>query len=194
MRDAIIVIGFLAVIGLGYRLIFGSELRIGPSLGQPAVHASAQGHSSATKKSFHSERESILGVTHERSNDPENESDDSTSAFEATTTEKLPTIYSEQRFKQQAIDSSDGEGASSSFSKSSTSEARPKVVHGVPLKAFAKSQEFNIAHAPVSAPAKSGLRVFLQCMELKSKGSELLEKNECASLLTNANSAKSLPY
>lgn len=61
--------------------------------------------------------------------------------------------------------------------------AKEKVVHGVPLQAWVRSQKNKILLPAVTADTGNGLRVFLQCLELKQKGPEYLERGECKALL-----------
>lgn len=67
--------------------------------------------------------------------------------------------------------------------KSARAAKKRKVVHGVAVEAWAAAQQNRIAlHGKPQAPPK-GLRVFLQCMELKKQGPEALNQRQCESLL-----------
>ncbi len=71
--------------------------------------------------------------------------------------------------------------------KGTSKLAKSKVVHGVPLEAFVQGGR-NTLPAEVSPGAPGGVRVFLQCMELRPGNTQNLSEKECKEL-ANANPA-----
>lgn len=87
--------------------------------------------------------------------------------------EEVPHVYTARKVKQK-------------------SGAEDKVIHGVPLQAFIESHR-NTLPGAVPAQAPSGVRVFLQCMELKKNETSELSQAECNELVARHPSRGKVP-
>lgn len=81
--------------------------------------------------------------------------------------EKLPSIYDEQEGRRADVEDLEGPET---------------VLHGVPVKAYVRSQQSQVRIPKVPEKTDDSLRLIVGCMELKNKGAEYLDK-ECQSLL-----------
>jgi hypothetical protein len=61
-------------------------------------------------------------------------------------------------------------------------EPKPAVIHGVPIAAWVRSRQDALPEATVPSDSGDGIRVFLQCMELKKEGPEALKERDCERL------------
>lgn len=92
--------------------------------------------------------------------------------------QSLPSIYQEQGSGQSAPKS-----AVKNKSVVSRRSPRKKFLHGVPVEAWVLSRQNTFSVPTEEGPSELGMRVFVQCMELKKKGAEYVGAQECQSLL-----------
>lgn len=156
MRDTLIIfVIILAVIGL---VLWNQPSAVAPSgLVTQGVknEGNPDAHPRANPSAESQTRRKSSRVAVKRTAQPSEES--------SAQGEALPSIYSSQKLKTDSKDK--------------------KVVLGVPLQDFLAANQ-NWLPTEVSAEAPQGVRVFLQCMELRSgKPSELNEK-ECKEIAT----------
>lgn len=65
-------------------------------------------------------------------------------------------------------------------------KVEPKVVHGVPVDAWVLANRDKVNLNKVPPPAPGQLRLFVQCMELKSGEANELKEKECRELAARA--------
>lgn len=94
-------------------------------------------------------------------------------------------VASERAHGTSADASAEGEAFNSIYAskklKIDTKLKKSKVVHGVPLEAFVQGGRDTLP-AEVSSGAPGGVRVFLQCMELRPGSTQNLTEKECKEL------------
>jgi hypothetical protein len=83
------------------------------------------------------------------------------------------TTASENRSKSDGVETSLG-------------ESTPKIVAGVPIQAYVRYKQKSLAVSMVPIPRNTGLRVFLNCMEVKQKGLSYAGEKECETVLPKA--------
>lgn len=170
MRDTLITITLLGAVIGGY--FYFTDGRIAPNIGKPAASTPSQ--------AFVWENQSNGGKNdrrHQKSGRGQGEADFQSGEIDSGDREEIQRITS--------IYPAQKRSRSAKLGKSGTAGTRKqrKVVHGVPLQAFAESQRDRIDFKSVPGPNKEGLRVYLQCMELREKGTTPLQENECDRLL-----------
>jgi len=135
--------------------------------------------------------QSKTGVRHAKSSNrhqhqqSKNHGQDEGTADYVAEAQELPSIYQEQSPKPVVAASDSGVAASDAQKNSHRRSPRRKVVHGVPVDLWILSKQNSLNVPNEEAPSELGMRVFVQCMELKKKGAEYVGKAECQSLLAH---------
>lgn len=114
---------------------------------------------------------------------------DARASVDVAAAEELPSIYESQGTGPGVGTGSANAAPSQSVKQPVKAAARrkQKVIHGVPVDAWVLSRQ-NALAGPAAADTAGGMRVFLQCMELKKKGPEYVGQNQCEELLAKRSS------
>jgi len=181
VRDTIITVLILGGLVSGYMYYTEGGI-IGPQVGTPFQGSTTLPNIEADK-GMDAYVNASQGVQNDYESDQGNfdqdadSTEDEGSADQVAKSKSLYSIY--KRKKESRITQPSDRHQKSNHQKKSKS----KVVHGVPVEDWVLAQQDNILLPAVSPNAEDGLRVFFQCLEIKRKGPEYLEKNECKALL-----------
>lgn len=190
MRDTIFAVLVMAGLATSYHFFRGVD-SVSPSAATSASARPAKGAGAVPIS-----RNRNKGVIHDESTSrvaletASADGADAGSADDADAASGFASIYEDERLgsgsAQNAVNA-DTKKTSSKRNKKSARVAgkqertKAKVVLGVPLDAFVRSQQNRLAGKPV-APTSEGMRTFFNCMELKSEGAEPLTEQQCKSL------------
>jgi len=173
MRDTLVAVLFIAGLAGGY-FFMRDTASLSPKL-------SAQ----AASQKFTQQRKT--GVRHDQSanrdesQQSQNYRQDEGDAGQIAEAQSLPSIYQEQSAGQSAQPTV----KSKKIAASRRPPRKGKVLHGVPVEAWVLSRQNTFSVPTEEGPSELGMRVFVQCMELKKKGAEYVGQNECQSLLAH---------
>jgi len=187
MRDTFIGVLFLVGMICGYLYLRDTASLVPSGMSMPL----AQAKKSVQGKSKSKINQSKTGVRHAKSSNrhqhqqSKTHREDEGSTNHVAEAEELPSIYQEQSPKPGVAASDSGVAASDSQNISNRRPPRRKVVHGVPVDLWVLSKRNSLNVPNEDAPSELGMRVFVQCMELKKKGAEYVGKTECQSLLAH---------
>jgi len=106
------------------------------------------------------------------------------SPIDAVETEGLPSIYEGTGVAQARKSSKPNPVAETSEPKEASRAGRP-AIPGVPVEAFVQYRRKNFTLPEVVGQEPEGLRVFVQCLELKEKGPKYMGVRECEKMLAN---------
>ena len=164
MRESLIAILVLLAVMGGYYHLKKLGLTFVPKLA-PAEKSSLAQPMSLTKG-----KKNDKASTHEHARPHSNSRKSQGSTNEADETENFPSLYS----------TSEESGERRVENKGKTERS---IIKGVPVQGWIDSQRFSLSSLSEPAPSETGMRVFLQCIELKKKGAEYLKERDCQSLL-----------
>jgi len=104
---------------------------------------------------------------------------DEGSAVDVATSESVPSIYP-QESSGSAVEKAARDGES---------EAKTTVSHvgGVPVQGWLRSRRNSLPAGVLAPPPSSGLRVFVDCMEIKGIATQPLSQKECGALAIRPN-------
>ncbi len=171
MRDTLLGILFIGGIIGGYLYLRETNALVSPGMSQ--------------RTALQKQQKSETGVRHAKSannhehQQSKNHEQDAGASVDLAEAESLPTIYKEQ----------DTKPAAPAVKKFATEvpERRPprksKFLHGVPVEAWILSKQNAVSMPTEEGPSEIGMRVFVQCLELKKKGSQYVGEEECRQLL-----------
>jgi hypothetical protein len=171
MSDSLIALGVIAIIIGGY-LFLRNRGWMEDTLRSPQPEVVATiGKAKTTKL----KKKTIGAYAHEisnhRSKQSENRRKNEGATGDFATVESLPSIYQE-KFTKRSV----------KVSSHNSDGTKPKVLYGVPVDAWVRSQA-NSFGMPVSSDVGDlNVRVFVQCMELKKEGAEALTQTQCKPL------------
>jgi hypothetical protein len=105
----------------------------------------------------------------------------------------VPSLYEEQTGRSaepaELISGSDTNTAAVSSQTAATAPEKKKVLYGVPVQAWLLSRRNALSVPAVGDRPPPGLRVFLQCWEMKKHGPKSLDERECGELAVKGPSA-----
>ncbi len=180
MRDTIIgILLFAAVItGVSYFRSTSSSLPQNPEAEEVAASTSQ-----STENSFSSKKRSIKpahkGVRHEVRRYGKSRQAKIARSSERTRSEayepdlesqSLPSIYSSQEAESVGFEPE----SESVRGNEKVAKSAPKTLHGVPVRDWILSRRNSLASEPADPRAAEGMRVFLQCVEVKKKGAQFV--------------------
>jgi hypothetical protein len=182
MSDSLIALLLLAVIAGGYFFLRKNDLLVS-HVEVPQVTAQNSGsHKRSSRYASHGAKsKTSQGAKHgEKSNRDDveqaaNQRQDEGSSDDVAEAEKLSSIYQGKQGDGSAVTADNGVAEN-------REGIRPTVVHGVPVDAYVLSRKDAINTSGMPQDTPQGLRVFLQCMELKKEGASPLDEKNCHSL------------
>lgn len=183
MRDTIIALLVMSGIVGGY--LYMKQAGLLPSSIQNAANLANQ-KSRQEKSRLSQHKKSSKGATHDHSNhDQQTQIDgqDEGASGDVAEAESLPSIYKSEGFSKSAAVAAGDQGKSRKSRGKKL--AKKKVIHGVPIQDFIDSRQNAISMNNDGDEDDLGVRVILQCHELKKKGPEYVGKHECQSLLAH---------
>lgn len=192
MRDTFIGVLFLVGMICGYLYLRQTASLIPSEVSKPLAQAKSQPGKSQSK--FNQRK---TGVRHAKSSNrhqhqqSKNHGQDEGTANHVAEAQELPSIYQEQSPEAVVAGSSVAgvaQPTSVAAEASTNSNRRPprrKVVHGVPVDLWVLSKQNSLNVPNEEAPSELGMRVYVQCMELKKQGAKYVGKSECQSLLAH---------
>ncbi len=104
--------------------------------------------------------------------------EDEGAANNVVTAESVPSIYSEEQQPS-------GSAALNSSNGGVSATTAPKVVHGVPVEGWVRSHRNSLSPATVTDETGEGMRLFVQCVEVKKRGTTPLSERQCGALSSN---------
>ena len=189
MRDTFIFIGLVAAFAAGYWLTRGTASHV------PASPAITQTKKPQPKGVTHE------GQSHAKNPESPHSGEGEGAAVDVTETAQLHSIYEKREARQRRtapavsapiVEAADAvepfaplaepQAPLTAEVEENRREEAPKVVHGVPVAAWTLSRRDSLPMGPTSPAAPEGVRVFLQCMELKKGGPQSLAQSECQAL------------
>lgn len=159
MRDTLLLIALLGGLTWGATYLHRNSALM-PSVSAPSATTTAA--------------PSTQGDTHERTNYAQDQRAEgggtgSASEVDSSEGEVVPDLYSQAGAKPRLV------GARS---KSARSSVRRQVIRGVPIQEYLDSHKDSLSNTGLAGDDDGGLRVFLQCFEVKS-GLEPISDREC---------------
>jgi hypothetical protein len=181
VRDTLIALLFVIGIILGYRY-FRAIDSLAPGISPGGTPMAKAGRSSTPSKTHNHNKGVQDGKGTADQSDAQAAQDrreNEDGAGNLAEASHLPSIYQEQEPEPE----SDPAGrVNDPESSGKAGKKAAKVVHGVPVQAYVLAQKDKVSTGTVPAEAPSGIRVFLQCMELKNHGPESLDQRDCQHL------------
>ena len=192
MRDTLIGLVMLVVAAGGYLAL----KKMGPTGPMASPVLASKPVTSATQTSRR-QKPAIEGARHgkksHRDDDTSQIADsgqDEGASGDASQTASFTSIYQEPENTEprSAVANSetfskDSSGTKSSSKKHLKTASQKKVLHGVPVQAYVNLMKNNLSLREVPQNSDLGMRVFVQCMEIKRRGPEYVGPRDCEALL-----------